>query len=179
MANNPFTLDVPPISFDEIAFLSILSNEPDYVLADDLNQLFDLDLRRIKDLFSLDYPHYLCEDRLRNLIYHLVQIKGDTPSYLLIVMGTTSDEEVRHIYKHFTETPEVPNNYDIIEVERYNIWQRYNQAFTVLSVIEFTDEELDAASSRRRILKGRAALADLYARILDSIDIDSIENRED
>ncbi len=175
MANIPLTLDVPPISFDEISFLSILSNESDFVLADDLNLLFDLDLRRVKDLSGLDYPHYSCEDGMRNLIYHLVQIKGDTPSFLFIVMGTSSDVEVQRIYNHFNDTPQPPNPYDIIGVKRYNIWQRYNQSFTVISVIEFTQEELDTASSRRRILKGRAALADLYARILDSIDIDSID----
>ena len=55
---------------------------------------------------------------------------------------------------------------------RHAILARYQAAFTTVSVVRFTDDELLAASAPgRRTLRGRAALADLFARILDALDL--------
>ena len=175
MATITFTTDEPPICFDEVAFISIVSDEPDFVLADDLNLLFDLELCRVMDLSGFGYPRYCCSDNLRNLGYHLVHIKDENPGYLLIILGPNADEEAMRFYTEFNTTPKEPNKYDLPEVERYNVLMRYCNAFTLVNIVKFSKEEIEMASSRRRTHKGRVALADFYARLLDSIDIDSID----
>ena len=44
-----FVMEVPPIDFGDNVFLSIVAKVPDYIMADSLNRLYDLNLHRVND----------------------------------------------------------------------------------------------------------------------------------
>jgi hypothetical protein len=68
---------------------------------------------------------------------------------------------------------------DFNAMERNKILSRYQQSFVSVSIIDFSDNEIESASRpTRRTLKGKAAYADLYARILDYIDLQRLESEE-
>ncbi len=169
-----FTLDAPAIDFSDVAFLSFLSAMPDYVLADDLNHLYDLDLYRTDDadLGDISLPIYVYRDMLRHLDYFLVALSPAAEGFLLLLCGSSCHEVAADIEREFSTTADMPHTADMHAMRRYNIFQRYQSAFTPVSIVSFSDSELDEASAAgHRTLKGRAALADLFARILDVIDI--------
>lgn len=181
------TLEPEPIDFGDTAFLSIVTQVSDFMLADNLNRLYGLRLRRVDDLEPFHYPLYLSNNKCHSpLEYRLLQLVGgsdassmlQTPGltdYLLIVSGSwRAKSQVQMINSEFNAPDINPNPYDLPEIERQQILHRYRQGFTVVNEISFTAEELEQASfPGRRTLKGRAALADQYARILDAIDLAS------
>lgn len=169
------SIENPPLDFGDTAFLSIISQDPDYIMADSLNRLFDLSLSRQDDLQPFGYPYYISLDiRHSPLIYRLVHITGKDKNFLLIVSGSErAMGQATHICDEFNTLP-TADPYDLPSMERQQILNRYRRNLTIVNQIIFTKEELEqASSSRRRSLKGRAALADQYACILDAIDLAS------
>ncbi|MBR6844958.1 MAG: hypothetical protein IKM79_07690 [Bacteroidales bacterium] len=167
-----FVMEVPPIDFGDNVFLSIVAKVPDYIMADSLNRLYDLNLHRVVDLMPMGFPCYI--DRSHDpLEYKLVHLTGVDNSFLLIVGGSgRAQEEVTRICNEFSAPDIQPDPYDLPAVERQEILHRFHESFTIVNEVRFTEKELALASSPgRRVLKGRAALADLYARILDAIDL--------
>lgn len=171
------TIDNPAIDFGDTAFLSIVAQVPDFILADSLNRLFNLNLRRIDDLQPFGYPHYV-DNSHAPLEYRLLHLVGDDNSFLLIVDGNErAHQAVTNICDVFNAPDQQPNHYDLPAIEQQEILSRFRQGFTMVNDIRFSDEDLELASSPgRRKLKGRAALADQYARILDAIDLASIKH---
>lgn len=187
MKTTTLTLENEPIDFGDTAFLSIVTQVSDFMLADNLNRLYGLRLRRIDDLAPFMYPCYLSNNKCHSpLEFRLLQLGGGTNAgdmphpqglfdYLLIVSGSwRAKSQVQMINSEFNAPDITPNPYDLPEIERQQILRRYRQGFTVVNEISFTAEELEQASfPGRRTLKGRSALADHYARILDAIDLAS------
>lgn len=178
------TLDVPAIDFDDTAFLSILTDMPGYVLADDLNHLYDLSLHRTDDVTLDDgvvLPLYRYSDPLRNLSYWLAELHGDADGYLLIVRGGACREVAQDIEADFGGSMDEPHPADLPAVGRYNILTRYQQALTAVSIVDFTGDELEAASRKnlppksQKLLRSRAVMVDLFARILDFIDLNRLD----
>ncbi len=168
------TLDTPPLDYSDLAFLSILSDTPDYALVDDLNRLYDLDLCRVDDaaIGDLSLPLYHHSDPMCHLDYFLLHLPPAAEGFILLVRGSNCLETVHQIQRDFTEPLPEPHPADLPAVERHRMLSRYHAAFTPVSTLDITDDELaDAASAGRRTLKGRAALADLLNRILAAIDI--------
>lgn len=173
-----FTLDLPPIDFEDVSFLSILTDTPSFVLADDLNHLYNLSLHRIDDASFDGYslPLFQHSEPLRHLDYYLLELTGAADGYLLIVRGSSGREVVESIADEFGGVAQQPHPADFHAMERYKILSRYQQSFISVSIIDFSDNEIESASRpTRRTLKGKAAYADLYARILDYIDLQRLE----
>ncbi len=172
------TLENLPIDFGDTAFLSIVTQVPDFMLADDLNHLYDLRLHRIDDLPNFNYPSYLSDDICHSpLVYRLLHMVGsDLSGFLLIVTGSwRAKSVVKQIGDEFNAPNGSPSPYDLPEQDRQSILHRYRSSFSMVSEVTFTEDELQQASfPGRRTLKGRAALADQYARILDAIDLSSM-----
>lgn len=169
-----FTLDEPAIDFSDVAFLSILSSTPDYALVDDLNHLYDLALHRIDDAVVGEHalPLYVHGDAMRHLDYYLVALAPVAEGYLLIVRGSSCREVLSAIEGDFSAAVAEPHPADLPAVRRHAILSRYQSAFTPVSVVEFTPAEIDEASRPgRHTLKGRVLLADIFARILDHLDL--------
>lgn len=174
------SIENEPLDFGETAFLSIVTQEPDYILADSLNQLYDLHLGREEDLMPFGYPCYLSSSASHApLVYRLVHLVGTDRGFLLIVSGSErAHGEVARICAEFNSPSEQPHPYDLPAIERQEILRRYRENFTLVDDVRFTDDDLAMASSPgRRTLKGRAALADHYARILDAIDLAEIPRK--
>ena len=170
------TIENPPLDFGDTTFLSIVTQEPEYLLADSLNRLYDLSLAREADLRPFGYPYYVSTDISHSpLVYRLVSLAGTDRGFLLIVSGSERARgEALRICDEFCAPIAEPNPYELPDVEREEILNRYRRSLTMVSEIKFTEEELEqASSSKRRALKGRVALADLYARIMDAIDLAS------
>ena len=168
------TLEVPGIDFDDTAFLSILTDTPGFALADDMNHLYDLSLHRTDDadLGGVRLPLYMHSDVMRHLNYYLVELKGAADGYLMIVRGSMCNEVVQAMEADFNSPLPEPHPADLPAVRRCQILERYQQAFTPVSIVSFSDGEIQTANTAaRRALKGRPGLVDLFARILDFIDI--------
>ncbi len=167
------TLDTPAIDFGDVSFLSILTDIPSFALADDLNHLYDLSLHRTDDAqvdgHSLPLFHH--SDPLRHLEYYLVELTGVAEGYLLIVSGSAGREVVEAIADELGGVATEPHPADLQAVARYKILSAYQQSFIPISIVDFSDGDIQSASTGRRTLKGKAAYADLYARILDYIDL--------
>ena len=170
--------DEPVIDFDDISFLSILADLPAYALVDDLNHLYDLSFCRTDDAVvgSDTLPLYVYADPMRHLSYYLVELPVPSEGYLLIVKGASCRDTVEAIENEFNSVADEPHPADLPAVQRYRILQRYHESFTPVSIVTFTGGELDIASHPgRRQLKGRPGLADLFARILDFIDLHRLD----
>lgn len=171
-----FSFDDLPLDFGDAAFLSIITQEPDYVMADNLNRLYDLHLVREDDLMPFGYPYYVSKDASHApLEYRLVQITGSDRGFLLVVTGSERARSVvMQMEEEFNTMGEVADPHDLLALERQEILDRYRQNLTLVNMMTFTEEELEqAARPGRRARKGRVALADLYARIMDAIDLAS------
>ena len=174
------TLDLPAIDFDDTAFLSIITEMPAYALVDDLNHLYDLSLHRTDDLLLDDLgplPLYRYHNPLRHLRYWLTETHGDTSAYLLIVQGGESAEVAQAISDDFNGPDQPPHPADLPAVRRYDILSRYRCQFTVVSVVDFTSADIDAASRKKLPARASAHVlrADLFARILDYIDLNRLD----
>lgn len=172
-----YTLDTPVLDFDDTAFLSILTDTPSYALADDLNHLYDLSLHRVEDAVVDDgsLPLYKHADALRGLTYWLVELRDE--GCLLIVRGGASREVALLIEDDFGTPVEEPHPADLPAVRRYAILLRYQRQLTPVSIVDFTGDEMEAATQKnlpprnQKTLRARAARVDLFARILDCIDL--------
>lgn len=168
------TLDLPAIDFSDVAFLSILTDTPDFALADDLNHLYDLSLQRVDDAVVGDrsLPLYVCSDVMRHLHYALVALSPVAEGFLLLVRGSSCRDVVEAVEHDFFTRPDAPHPSELPAVRRCAILARYQDALTPVSIVTFTDDEIAEASDtdRRRSFKGRVALADLFARLLDHLD---------
>ena len=173
MKKTTFTLDLPPVDFSDVAFLSILSDMPDFALADDLNRLYDFDLHRVDDaqVGDLALPLFLYSDPLRHLTLFLLHLPPAAEGFLLLVHGGSCLEVAAAIERDFGTPPAEPHPADLPAVSRHRILARYQDALTPVSLVQFTDDEIAAATvPGRKALRGRPALADLFIRILAAID---------
>ncbi len=174
MKKTAFTLDLPAIDFSDVAFLSILTDTPDFALADDLNRLYDIALHRVDDaqFDDLSLPLYHHADPMRHLDTFLLRLTPAAEGFLLLFRGSSCREAAAAVERDFVTPPSEPHPADLPAVRRHSILVRYQSAFTPVSLVEFADEELAvAAAPGRRTLRGRPALADLFARILDTLDL--------
>ncbi len=171
------TLDTPAIDFDDVSFLSILTDIPSFALADDLNHLYDLSLHRTDDadVDGHHLPLFHHSDPLRHLDYYLVELTAVAEGYLLIVRGASGRDVVEAIADELGGVVAEPHPADLQAVARYKILSVYQQSFIPIAVVDFSDGDIDTAAAGRRTLRGKAAYADLYARILDYIDLHRLE----
>ena len=176
---NKFSLDIEPvIDFGNTAFLHFATLMPGYELVDDLNHLYRLALAREGniELDGQQWPLYFYHDARMWLHYFLLEVPAGCSLPLLhegekvlIVRGRDADECVLRIDDDFKSPPAVSFLPDA--ERRRAIINRYQQMLTPVNIIRFSDSDTAAAASRRRkSLKGPAALADLFARILDYVD---------
>lgn len=177
------TLDIPAIDFDDTAFVSIITEMPAYALVDDLNHLYDLSLHRTDDVQFDDIeplPLYRYSNPLRHLHYWLTELHGDTNGYLLIVQGSECNEVAQAISDDFNGADIPPHPADLPAVRRYEILSRYRSQFTVVSIVDFSSADLDVASRKKLPVKANAHVvrADLFARILDFIDINRLDEMD-
>lgn len=179
------TLDIPAIDFDDTAFLSIRTDMPGYVLVDDLNHLYDLSLHRTDDVTTagLDpIPLYRYHDPMCHLSYWMAELHDE--GHLLIVRGSACREVVEKIENDFNSAVDEPHPADLPAVRRHAILTRYQQALTVVSIVDFSDDVIEAASQKKlppksqKVLHAHAAMADLFARILDFIDLNRLDEMD-
>lgn len=152
-------------SFEGWAFLHFSTTLPGYALADSLNRLYDLSLRRIDDLLidGTPWPLYHHIDTVAHLKYFLLQ--RPVADHLLIIAGDTAKLAADQLYEDFT-SPAAFDPADLLAREHADLLGQLLAAFTVASQLSFSD----TSSSSRKAQKGRAALEQSCQQIIDAIE---------
>lgn len=176
--SHTFTLETEDLEFDfeETAFISFHTPMPHYAFALDLNSLYGLSLARVSDISvdGCEWPLFVYHNEESHLDYFLVEkpaaAAAVAPAWkvgdkLFILRGRDALDVANRIENDFNATVyrngEGPN-----EIIAY-----YQESLAAVSLVSFSDAEIDTANqSRRRKRDIRANLADLFARILDEIE---------
>jgi hypothetical protein len=156
-------LDDEPSPFEEWAFLLFHTTTPGYLFADSLNRLYDYRLERVDDIpyDGSFWPLYLHLAPVRRLRYFLVECPAasaqtlwEASDKLLIVKGSTADDEVQRINDDFAANPQAPA-VDLRAQQHRDIILELLEGFTVASILDLSNAPAPSRSRANAVTHSR------------------------